>query len=433
MVETMRCLSASLLVLAIASAGAGCAGDEGSRARSGGNFTFEQARQFHDFPLYALGEAYGELPLTAVIRAFDRSADAPPVRANYVDFVYGTCDSSEGGCAPPLSVQVWAACERNPMVYSPEAGEEAPIEVRGVPAYFYEGGRRLELSTGTSTVVIFAADRGSALAAARALRGVNNAVQPGQGLPEPAYTRNDGGIVSVLPCAYEDPTQQIEQDPAKAKQVGQALHRELRAGAAHGDNQPVRSVDCFRSPVPPRVGALTDAHECAITWRDGSFVTWCVLSGTKELVRATVSDGCEEAASGDSSFVPAVDPGSDAGGRWAAHADTVCARWRTREGEAIAELDQKLVVEDLSYIWFALRPYEAGLVRELRVIPGRVGAARRAVELYEKRIASIDAGLSAWQRGERDVALAHFDRAERLSLPLANLFGAVHADACAPP
>jgi hypothetical protein len=38
---------------------------------------------------------------------------------NDVTFIYGTCDPSggEGGCAPPLEVQVWSACARNPSMY----------------------------------------------------------------------------------------------------------------------------------------------------------------------------------------------------------------------------------------------------------------------------------------------------------------------------
>jgi hypothetical protein len=180
--------------------------------------------------LYAPGEAHDDLPLTAVIRRFDDSPDAPPVRENYVDFIYGTCDTSAGGCAPPLSVQVWAACERNPMAYRPDEAEGS-FDVRGVPAYFFEGGRRLE---------------------------------------------------------------------------------------------------------------------------------------------------------------------------------------------------------DLSYIWFQQRPYEAGIVRDLRAIPGRTGAARRAVSVYEFRLARIDAGLSAWQKDRKARALEHFRSAEATSDPLSGLFARLHADACAP-
>jgi hypothetical protein len=45
----------------------------------------------------------------------------------------------------------------------------------------------------------------------------------------------------------------------------------------------------------------------------------------------------------------------------------------------MADLDQDLVLEDLSYVWFVMRPYEAGIVRDPRVIPDRTRVARRAV------------------------------------------------------
>ena len=150
-----RCVLVFCIGLLVAACAGGCSDPTTpNEVVPRGHFSLEKARKFRDFDLYALGESYGEFELTAVQRQFDRSPDAPPVRANYVDFIYGTCEpgpGSEGRCSPPLSVQVWAACERNPMVYGSGIGQEAPIEVRGVPAYFYERGTRLELSTGTST------------------------------------------------------------------------------------------------------------------------------------------------------------------------------------------------------------------------------------------------------------------------------------------
>ena len=168
-----------------------------------GNFSLEQAREFREFDLYALGETYGELELTAVVRQYGR-AEASPARVSFVDFIYGTCvpgPRSEGRCSPPLSVQVWTTCKRNPTVYAPGVGLEAPMEIRGVPAYFHDQGSRLELSTGTSTVVIFARGQQEALAAAASLHGVNNPLASGQPLPEPAYTpANERGVATVK-CA----------------------------------------------------------------------------------------------------------------------------------------------------------------------------------------------------------------------------------------
>ena len=435
-----RALVPCCLALAALLVGAACAEDERDDVAAQGNYSLEQARAFADFPLYAPGESYGDLPLAAVLRAFDDSPDALPVRANYVDFIYGTCEpaeGSEGRCAPPLSVQVWAACERNPMSYSPLAGQEPPIEIRGVPAYFYEGGRRLELSTGASTVVIFASGREDALAAADALVGINNPVTRDGNFPPPAYTTEKYGGTSVIPCAYEDPTQRAEQDPAKAAAVAAALEKALSKGAARGDNKRVRSVECFRSGAIEPALEVDDVHSCAITWRDGSNTSWCVFSSGKRLVSSTLPRSCEEAGAG-SPLEPAELPPpdavvGDAELAWGAHAYEACGPWRERQMKAIAELDQDLVVEDLSYVWFVMRPFEAGIVRDLRVIPGRVGAARKAVALYVRRLAAIDAGLSAWNEDRRRRALAQFDRAEEVSLELSSLFGALHADACSPP
>jgi hypothetical protein len=427
-----------LLALVLALAVAGCQGNEPSGTPAVGNYSLEQAKVFEDFPLYAPGEAHGDLPLTAVERRFDDSPDAPPVRANYVDFIYGTCEASEGegGCAPPLSVQIWAACERNPMAYGPEIAREGPLNVRGVPAYFFEGGRRLELSTGTSTVVIFAASRDRALAAANALQGVNNQVTADAPLPPPAYTTEDYGGTSVLPCPYEDPKQLVDQDPMKAAAVAQALKTKLSAGAQRGDNKRIRSIDCFRSGVFEPVGTVEDFHSCEITWRDGSLVSWCVLSSKHRLYAGSLPTSCEDAAGGDlghpSEQVPAEAVLGEADLAWGAHAQAACLPWRSKQTEALAELDEDLLHEDLSYIWYVLRPTEAGLLGDLRVIPGRTGAARRAVALYELRLAAIDEGRSEWQQGEKKRALEHWDRAQATSEPLARVFTHVRADACGP-
>jgi hypothetical protein len=122
----------------------------------------------------------------------------------------------------------------------------------------------------------------------------------------------------------------------------------------------------------------------------------------------------------------------DADLAWGAHAQAACLPWRSKQSEALAELDEDLLHEDLSYFWYVFRPTEAGVVRDLRVIPGRTRAARHAVALYELRLAFIDEGLSEWQQGKNKRALEHWDRAQATSDPLARVFARVRADACAP-
>jgi hypothetical protein len=119
--------------------------------------------------------------------------------ANYVSFVYGECEArNEVGCAPPGEVQVWPACLRNPAVYvrnrSPVAPRPVPATVRGVPAAIFEDGHRLELQTGTSTVVVFGETPPFVRALAAGLRGVNVAIAHGAPLPAPAPGALEGSL-----------------------------------------------------------------------------------------------------------------------------------------------------------------------------------------------------------------------------------------------
>jgi len=122
-----------------------------------GNSTVARAAAFSEYELYNAGASVDGLPLTAVHRVDAAPNPIEPVRADFFTFVYGDCtvtSGEEGGCGLPLEIQIWPACERNPSVYSPDEIRE-PVKVRGVPGYFYDDGTRLELTTGSSTVVVF--------------------------------------------------------------------------------------------------------------------------------------------------------------------------------------------------------------------------------------------------------------------------------------
>ena len=129
------------------------------------------ARTVASAPLYA-GEAVDGLPLTTVLQRDDI--------ANYVSFVYGDCSAADdAGCAPPAEIQVWPSCRRNLGLYerAPRAGPAVErATLRGVPAAFVDGGSRLELQTGRSTVVVFASSRERALRLADALRSTDGSV-----------------------------------------------------------------------------------------------------------------------------------------------------------------------------------------------------------------------------------------------------------------
>jgi hypothetical protein len=152
-------------------------------------FSVARAKAFAKFPLYNAGDAVNGLPLVAELRRVGGAA-------NYVSFIYGDCIAVDDyGCAPPVEIQIWPACVRNPSLYAaPGAPVGEKATVRGVPAALYEAGKRLEMQTGTSTVVIFARTRADVLTVADALRGVNVAVRRAADLPRPAAGALDGSL-----------------------------------------------------------------------------------------------------------------------------------------------------------------------------------------------------------------------------------------------
>lgn len=138
------------------------------------------------------------------------AVSGPRGPVGYVSVLYGTCDSSEGPCRPPLEIQSWAECVRNKNSYSPYPGAslapgEKPGETFGdsivlpgasqLPVLSFEEGARLELFAGSTAVVVYAQDRslardaGDTLAseivahlAGNALRRLrSDANQPGDG------------------------------------------------------------------------------------------------------------------------------------------------------------------------------------------------------------------------------------------------------------
>jgi len=187
----------ALVVAAVLAAGAPAlvllrSGDAEANARPDApksTFSVARAKAFSDFPVYDAGDSVEGLPLVAELRRVGGAA-------NYVSFIYGDCVAVDDyGCAPPIEIQIWPACVRNPSLY---AGPGAPVgdkvTVRGVPAAFYEDGRRLEVQTGISTVVVFGRTQADVVAAADALRGVNVPVRPSDDLPTPAAGALDGSL-----------------------------------------------------------------------------------------------------------------------------------------------------------------------------------------------------------------------------------------------
>jgi hypothetical protein len=164
-------------------------GGSGRDSAPAGSLTLEQARRLVEFPLLYAGDQVAGLPLTAVLRRGDT--------ADYVSFVYGDCvPRDDAGCAPPAEIQVWPSCRRSLVSYDERAPARPSVEwltVRGVPAALLDGGTRLELQTGTSTVVVFASTPARAATIGAALRPLGSGAT-GAALPPPLAGAPAGAV-----------------------------------------------------------------------------------------------------------------------------------------------------------------------------------------------------------------------------------------------
>lgn len=173
----------------------GCLG--GGTATPEGNFSVAEASSFREFPVFYPGESVNGYPLTAVLH----DPLGPNRKQQFsVEFLYGDCQlpPGEGGCSLPVSVSNEPACSRYLSMYGGGFGSPVahPTRIRGATASFFEGGSRLEIQTGTTTVVIFALSKQKALAVATSLRGVNVPVSASDPLPPPSR----GALEGKVPC-----------------------------------------------------------------------------------------------------------------------------------------------------------------------------------------------------------------------------------------
>lgn len=174
---------AALLVAIVIATGEG--GDRFDTRNS--NLSPSDLPRFGRHDVLWLGEGFEGLPLTQLSERVEPAAPgfSPPIPSgvNMVVAIYGTCRppaGEEGGCAPPLQVQTWPACE---VALADLERVDARLTVRGVPAI--EGAGRLALATGGVTVTIFGTSRAQARRAAAALV-VANREGPAVGAPLPA-------------------------------------------------------------------------------------------------------------------------------------------------------------------------------------------------------------------------------------------------------
>jgi dipeptidyl aminopeptidase/acylaminoacyl peptidase len=146
-----------------------------------GNLTLADARRFRRFGLYWVGHRFEQFVLSSISREV---TSAPGGRGPVVSLFYGG-----------FQIQLWPACARVPAHV--HGGAEGRISVRGVGGFVFEGGNRLEVVTGRTTIVIFG-ERGQIVRVARALRPLNPRAAPGGAgeLPPPV----PGALAGELRC-----------------------------------------------------------------------------------------------------------------------------------------------------------------------------------------------------------------------------------------
>jgi hypothetical protein len=159
-----------------------------------------------NFDVYSAGTEFEGMSVSMVYRRCDLPYPGEGVRANFVSYIYGTCEpgpEDDTGCTPPMEVQSWPGCERSLADYAlDESG--APIydqllTLRGVPGAAFE--RRLEVYTGDATVVVFGDDAAQIRRAIDVLRQEPSDAPPGM----PAATLSAPG--GLLPPPVEGATE----------------------------------------------------------------------------------------------------------------------------------------------------------------------------------------------------------------------------------
>jgi hypothetical protein len=222
---------------------------------------------------------------------------------------------------------------------------------------------------------------------------------------------------------------------AKSDRIEQDMRAWLVAAESAGLGAAPESVTCTESKAFERVGAIDDFHNCTVVSADGSAQISCVLSRGERVFDGSVPGSCEDAKAGGwgkGPFPTQPAPPTAAEEEWALQAEAVCGLWAERQIEAIGTLDEGRLHEDFSYVWRVMRPLNAGIVQDLAAVPNPGGRAGRALELYRRRLALIDAGIRAFDRGSDSKGMALFDRVERGKLLLSKVLGEIRADTCSP-
>jgi hypothetical protein len=123
--------------------------------------------------LYWLGPYFGGMRLTGL-----------PEEHRYATFIYGDCElpEGEGGCSPPVEIQNWSACARNPLRI--DIVPYQVFQLRGGAIVSVYESSRAEVATGDRNVVVFAEPE---LVGAALLRLRLQSQAEAEALPPPEY------------------------------------------------------------------------------------------------------------------------------------------------------------------------------------------------------------------------------------------------------
>lgn len=246
-------------------------------------------------------------------------------------------------------------------------------------------------------------------------------------------------IILLAGCgASTESTEAAAKTKPKSERIAEEMHAWLVAAATADpefDAVAPESIACTKSKAFRRVGAIDDFHNCIVVSADGSAESWCVLSRGERVFDGSLPGTCEDAKAGgwgEGPFPSQPAPPTAAEGQWALQAEAVCGPWAERRIEAIGTLDEVKLQEDFSYVWRVMRPLDANILQGLAALPNPGGRAARALELYRRRLALIDAGILAFDRGRESKGIALFDRVERGKLLLSKVLSEIRADTCSP-
>jgi hypothetical protein len=162
-----------------------------------------------DFEIFSAGTEVDGIPLNRVNRQCDESAPADEMPANFVSYIYGSCEIPEGqtGCEPPLEIQSFPACQRS---YADYSFEGKPLPYRELPGIdgaqvveiAFQIDQRIEVYTGSSTIVIFASNPAVVEAALESLRSQMPGEPPAR-RPQELAEQEPGGLVPPVPGATQ--------------------------------------------------------------------------------------------------------------------------------------------------------------------------------------------------------------------------------------